>query len=496
VLLKYGPDAKTNNLVNYDEIKDLNLEEYLKTIKKAKSDRELPQNISKIDKYYCVIITYNKKVNNLGYYQNLEKAIKVRDEFREKIKTLEDKIKEVHLEREILRNSNNQAIIPLKNKKQEIVGSAIVDDDKWHDLMNYKWFFTTTNYVASYINSKTTLMHIYLMKKEDNDERIIDHINNIKHDNRLSNLRFSTFSQNCHNRVKKEGTISKYHGVSYFTIDKIWRASFVKDNITYYIGRFKNEIDAAKAYNKKAKEVYGKFARLNIFEDEPSTDIDEEEPSIDITNLNKVDEIKEIKERKTRFRGVTLDKNRYSAEIFKDNIRYYLGTYGTEEDAAKAYNKKAKELYGDRASLNDVEGDIEIVGHKTKSSKYRGVSYKKKLNKWLAVIYKDYKEIYVGIYKTEEEAALAYNIKAIEIHGDKAILNDVEGDVEIIVHKPKSSKYRGVFINKKSNNWIAEIRKDKKKIRIGTYKTEEEAALAYNKKAIEVQGDKAKLNVI
>jgi hypothetical protein len=42
-------------------------------------------------------------------------------------------------------------------------------------------------------------------------------------------------------------------------------ARISKDGITYFAGRFENEIEAAKAYNKKAIELYGENANLNIF---------------------------------------------------------------------------------------------------------------------------------------------------------------------------------------------------------------------------------------
>ncbi len=314
--------------------------------------------------------------------------------------------------------------------------------------MKYSWNFTSQYYVSTRIEGKAKFMHVYLMNKEENDERVIDHINNIKHDNRLSNLRLSTLSENCHNRVKKEGTSSKYYGVTYHKTRKFWRAYITKDKKMNRIGNFKTEIEAAKAYNEKAKELYDDKARLNIIEEDDEEEINNNIKNIDISNIpstststdiinlntitefkNQVDEIKnnevlkEIRERKSRFRGVTFSQNRYIAEIFKDNQRYYLGTYDTDEDAARAYNKKSKELYGDQAFLNDVEGDIEIVGHKQKSSKYRGVSYNKKYNNWKVILRKDYKEVHAGTYKTEEEAALAYNKKAKEIHGDKAKLN-------------------------------------------------------------------------
>lgn len=59
-----------------------------------------------------------------------------------------------------------------------------------------------------------------------------------------------------------------------------------------------------------------------------------------------------------------------------------------------------------------------------KSSKYVGVSWSKKRKKWLAAI----SGIRLGGFLDEKDAARAYNKKAIELFGDKARLNIVEGD--------------------------------------------------------------------
>ena len=59
------------------------------------------------------------------------------------------------------------------------------------------------------------------------------------------------------------------------------------------------------------------------------------------------------------------------------------------------------------------------------SSKYLGVYFYTKKNKWVAQITKDSKMKHIGIYSTEIEAALAYNNAAKDLHGEFANLNDV-----------------------------------------------------------------------
>lgn len=63
---------------------------------------------------------------------------------------------------------------------------------------------------------------------------------------------------------------------------------------------------------------------------------------------------------KTGYRGVVqVSKNTYRAVLYTDQERYDLGLFGSAEEAAEAYNKKSKELFGKTKSLNKVE-DTEV----------------------------------------------------------------------------------------------------------------------------------------
>lgn len=64
------------------------------------------------------------------------------------------------------------------------------------------------------------------------------------------------------------------------------------------------------------------------------------------------------------------------------------------------------------------------------NSKYLGTFYRKKVSsgskKWMATIQHDNKNYHLGHFNTEEEAAIAYNKKAIELHGEFANVNQVQ----------------------------------------------------------------------
>jgi len=92
----------------------------------------------------------------------------------------------------------------------------------------------------------------------------IDHKHNIKDDNRINELRLATQSQNSANRSKTKNNKSGYKGVRWHKQHKKWYAEIMKDYKRYFIGLFNDPIEAAKAYDKKALELFGKYAYLNF----------------------------------------------------------------------------------------------------------------------------------------------------------------------------------------------------------------------------------------
>jgi len=91
----------------------------------------------------------------------------------------------------------------------------------------------------------------------------VDHIDHNGLNNRRSNLRLCTLAQNNRNMVSRTGS-SKYKGVCWHGGTKKWNAKIRLNRKCYHIGLFTDEIAAAKAYDKKAKELHGQFACLNF----------------------------------------------------------------------------------------------------------------------------------------------------------------------------------------------------------------------------------------
>lgn len=91
----------------------------------------------------------------------------------------------------------------------------------------------------------------------------VDHIDRDGCDNRRSNLRLATNSQNMGNQVSRTGT-SKYKGVSWHKAKAKWHAYIRLDGRTRHLSYFTDEAAAARAYDEAARELFGEFARKNF----------------------------------------------------------------------------------------------------------------------------------------------------------------------------------------------------------------------------------------
>lgn len=143
----------------------------------------------------------------------------------------------------------------------------IVDEDKKHILTDKKWRVSSRGYVVHSfrLNKKVETIRLHrLILGVTDPSIIIDHINGNKLDNRTSNLRIVTTSQNAMNQKKtQKKTSSQYKGVSRCTDRDRWISMIKVDTKTINLGRFKTELEAAEAYNKAALIHFGEYAKIN-----------------------------------------------------------------------------------------------------------------------------------------------------------------------------------------------------------------------------------------
>jgi hypothetical protein len=152
---------------------------------------------------------------------------------------------------------------------------SIVDDEDYQELNKYKWFCDSNGYAVRAITiqsqnkkfgikhkQKTILMHKVINNTPEGFET--DHINGIKLDNRKSNLRIATSSQNKANVGLRTDNTSGYKGVCWNKKARKWVAQIMFNNEKIYIGYFAKKEQAATAYNTKALELFGEFVKLNV----------------------------------------------------------------------------------------------------------------------------------------------------------------------------------------------------------------------------------------
>lgn len=91
---------------------------------------------------------------------------------------------------------------------------------------------------------------------------LVDHKNGNGLDNRKSNLRLATHSENAQNSRHRKHTSSQYRGVS--VRNGLWTALITQRGQQFYLGQFHSEEEAAKAYDAAALRMHGQFASLNF----------------------------------------------------------------------------------------------------------------------------------------------------------------------------------------------------------------------------------------
>jgi len=146
---------------------------------------------------------------------------------------------------------------------------AIVDAEDYLRLSSYKWCAVKegrTWYAKTFRRDGMPLsMHRLITRAPKG--LLVDHINHNGLNNRRSNLRLCTHKQNQRNRRPNRGGTSEYKGVHWSKNRKKFRAMICNNSKIIHLGYFQDETEAAKAYDKKAKELFGEFAYLNFTEE-------------------------------------------------------------------------------------------------------------------------------------------------------------------------------------------------------------------------------------
>lgn len=163
---------------------------------------------------------------------------------------------------------------------------AIVDDEDYHYLSRFTWQYALDEYGNESVRKsfhhkfgiRHTNMEDYIISRPLGGNNSFVFLNGNRLDFRKVNMDFVGIEGVKQRARKQENTISKYKGVSintgrryqkYNPERKKWRAQIEKGkrgSLEYkcLVQSFHTEIEAAKYYNEKARELYGKFAYQNV----------------------------------------------------------------------------------------------------------------------------------------------------------------------------------------------------------------------------------------
>jgi hypothetical protein len=156
-------------------------------------------------------------------------------------------------------------LIPLTQGQWAII--SLIDYD---ELMRWKWYARWNPGMKSFyacrkinVNGKTVTvqMHRQVLGLVQDDPRKGDHKNTNTLDNRRSNLRIATHSQNMHNHRKRADNKSGYIGVYLFKRIGLYRAFIVLNGKQIHLGYFKTPEEGAEARRIAALKYHGEFAR-------------------------------------------------------------------------------------------------------------------------------------------------------------------------------------------------------------------------------------------
>jgi AP2 domain/HNH endonuclease len=140
---------------------------------------------------------------------------------------------------------------------------ALVDDGDYEWLNQWKWCVDGHGYAIRKDSSGQMIkMHRLIMGEPKGVQ--VDHIDGNGLNNQRGNLRPATCSQSLWNRGKYSGCSSPFKGVCWCKRKKRWRAQIAQSGVRLHLGYFDTEEEAARAYDKAARELHEGFAKLNF----------------------------------------------------------------------------------------------------------------------------------------------------------------------------------------------------------------------------------------
>ncbi|HVV48973.1 MAG TPA: AP2 domain-containing protein [Polyangia bacterium] len=237
--------------------------------------------------------------------------------------------------------------------------------------------------------------------------------------------------QNEARQLSKLSATSRFRGVD--AASPWWRAQIHAGDDRIHLGHWRSEKEAAEAHDRAAVFLRADRTHLNF----PRRRLAPASPA-DLRTAARDSRASDTLT--SRYRGVFLvarDSWRpWTAQIgVPGRRRMHLGTWATEKDAARAYDRAARYYLGDAPVLNfpreraapadaaAIVSEARKEGKLAKSSRYIGVSWDSRQGGWRAQIAHNGRNTALGIFPKERAAAEAYDARSIALRGDRARIN-------------------------------------------------------------------------
>lgn len=140
--------------------------------------------------------------------------------------------------------------------------AALIDDEDYERCSRYAWHRHNRGYAHAQVDGKKVLLHRFVMNAVPGVK--VDHRNRNKLDCQKANLRPATQAENTRNSGPKHWNTSGYKGVSWSKTKRKWQVQICIEGKQTYVGRYDDIVEAAMAYDAKAREQYGEFAFVNF----------------------------------------------------------------------------------------------------------------------------------------------------------------------------------------------------------------------------------------
>lgn len=391
-----------------------------------------------------------------------------------------------------------------------VIAHSLVSPEDFERVNEHFW-----NLHRGYACNSLGKLHTFIMGPP-RDGFIWDHKNKVRLDNRRENLREATPSQNAQNSTKRKGTSSVYIGVCRMQKTGTWHA-VCKGR---FLGSFTDELHAGKAYDTAALFMFGEHAQTNDL-------LSEEE----IEHALSMPELQVARKKKPSVLGLGIRMRKSGTYHVSFDHKHY-GAYKTLEEAQEVSKKYMEDKNKSRIDtifnlditrnqegvaaipLRNKKGEIthhalvdDEHWHDIMTTKWyvngNGYAAGSRNNKNVSMHQYIFNKVYGKVPlkhvidhrgRDEDDSDLkkldnrAVNLRALSVAKN--------GQNRLVV-KGSQSKYLGVYVSKRKNGpnkWRASISFEKKLYYLGSFDTEEQAADAYNKKALELYGPDAKFN--